>query len=65
FGIHMMPTRDDWLTPWHGVAVNTEDRFVLMKRSEVLELGGELVQINGQPSHYRLPARAARRAAVA
>ncbi|WP_240435430.1 hypothetical protein, partial [Pseudomonas aeruginosa] len=25
----------------------------------------ELVQINGQPSHYRLPARAARRAAVA
>ncbi|HBP2143170.1 TPA: paerucumarin biosynthesis protein PvcA, partial [Pseudomonas aeruginosa] len=54
-----------WLTPWHGVAVNTEDRFVLMKRSEVLELGGELVQINGQPSHYRLPARAARRAAVA
>lgn len=65
FDIHMMPTRDDWLTPWHGVAVNTEDRFVLMKRSEVLELGGELVQINGQPSHYRLPARAARRAAVA
>lgn len=22
FGIHMMPTRDDWLTPWHGVALN-------------------------------------------
>lgn len=65
FGIHIVPTRDGWLTSWHGVAVNTEDHFVLMKRSEMLELGGEPVQINGQSSHYCLPARAARRATVA
>lgn len=52
-GIHMLPTRDDWLTPWHGVAVNADNRFILMKRSEALALGAELVEINGRPSHYR------------
>ncbi|WP_263141513.1 L-tyrosine/L-tryptophan isonitrile synthase family protein [Pseudomonas sp. RIT-PI-AD] len=57
-GIHMLPTRDDWLTPWHGVAVNTANRFVLMKRSEAQALDAELVEINGQPSHYRLRGQA-------
>lgn len=31
-GIHMMPTKDDWLTPWHGVAANVNGQFVLMKK---------------------------------
>ncbi len=61
----MMPTRDDWLTPWHSVAVNTEDRFVLMKRSEVLRTRRRAGADQQPASHYRLPARAARRAAVA
>jgi pyoverdine/dityrosine biosynthesis protein Dit1 len=41
-GIHMMPTKDDWLTPWHGVAANVNGQ----------SLDGELVEIRGTPSHY-------------
>lgn len=33
-GVHMMPTRDNWLTPWHGVAVDLGDQFALMKRRD-------------------------------
>lgn len=51
-GIHMMPTKDDWLTPWHGVAANVNGQFVLMKRKDAQSLDGELVEIRGTPSHY-------------
>ncbi|WP_049190420.1 L-tyrosine/L-tryptophan isonitrile synthase family protein, partial [Serratia marcescens] len=51
-GIHMMPTKDDWLTPWHGVAANVNGQFVLMKRKDAQSLDGELVAIRGTPSHY-------------
>ncbi|AKH64818.1 MULTISPECIES: L-tyrosine isonitrile synthase [Photorhabdus] len=51
-GIHMMPTRDDWLTPWHGVAANVNGQFILMKHKEVQMMGGKLVSIHGKPSHY-------------
>ncbi|AYA39529.1 L-tyrosine/L-tryptophan isonitrile synthase family protein [Xenorhabdus nematophila] len=51
-GIHMMPTRDDWLTPWHGVAANINGQFVLMKSDEVKNLQGKLIHIRGVPSHY-------------
>lgn len=60
-GIHMMPSKDDWLTPWHGVAVNTGDHFVLMKRSEVIAQGGKLTNINGLPSHYLMQSATAQR----
>lgn len=53
-GIHMLPTRDSWLTPWHAVAVKTHDRFVLMKREEAEQMGGNLVKINGVLSHYEI-----------
>lgn len=51
-GLHLMPSNDDWLTPWHGVAANIHGKFVLTKRKEALEMGGELVYIRGVPSHY-------------
>ncbi|MBI6550096.1 L-tyrosine isonitrile synthase [Xenorhabdus lircayensis] len=51
-GIHMMPTRDDWLTPWHGVAANINGQFVLMKGDEVKKMKGKLIEIRGIPSHY-------------
>ncbi|KHS77688.1 L-tyrosine isonitrile synthase [Pectobacterium carotovorum] len=51
-GIHMMPTKDDWLTPWHGVAANVNGQFVLMKNIEAQQLDGEIVEIRGMPSHY-------------
>jgi len=51
-GIHMMPTKDDWLTPWHGVAAKVNGQFVLMKRKDAQQSAGELVEIRGTPSHY-------------
>ncbi|AIV55586.1 paerucumarin biosynthesis protein PvcA [Burkholderia pseudomallei MSHR1153] len=53
-GVHMMPTRDNWLTPWHGVAVDLGDQFALMKRRDVELLGGRVVMRGGRPSHYAI-----------
>lgn len=55
-GIHMLETTDNWLTPWHGVAVAIDGRFVLMKRSQAEELRATLVWQDGVPSHYVAPA---------
>jgi pyoverdine/dityrosine biosynthesis protein Dit1 len=54
-GIHLMDAaKDNWLTPWHGTAVEVDDeRWVLMKREQAEALDVELVHIAGQPSHYR------------
>lgn len=54
-GIHLMATEDEWLTPWHGVAVEMNGRFKLMKRREAESLGATLVYRNERPSHYRTP----------
>ena len=46
-----------WITPWHGVAVETVTGHVLMKRWEAEQSGARLiVNALGQPSHYRLQA---------
>jgi pyoverdine/dityrosine biosynthesis protein Dit1/AcrR family transcriptional regulator len=34
-GVHLMPTDDAWLTPWHGAALLDRDGFRLVKRSDV------------------------------
>ncbi len=45
-----------WMTPWHGVAVDTGHQFVLMKRWEAEKLGSILVKdAVGRPSHFQLP----------
>jgi len=54
-GIHLLPSQDDWLTPWHGVAVDLGDRYVLMKRRQAEALGAVLVTREGRPSHFVLP----------
>ena len=54
-GIRMVDAADDWITPWHGVAVDMAGRFVLMKRCDAEELGASLVYAKGRPSHYVLP----------
>ena len=41
-GIHLMPTEDAWLTPWHGVAVLDADSAKLMKREAAEALGATL-----------------------
>lgn len=52
-GIHLMEA-ESWMTPWHGVALNVADRFILVKRKQAEKLGAELVFHNGRPSHYIL-----------
>ena len=45
---------DNWMTPWHGVAVDMGGRFMLLKRAQAEELGAELIHQAGRPSHYVL-----------
>jgi pyoverdine/dityrosine biosynthesis protein Dit1 len=54
-GIHLLPTQDAWLTPWHGVALLDRERFRLVKRAEAEELGAAPVDVDGRPSHYVVP----------
>lgn len=45
----------NWITPWHGVAVELGANYVLMKRSQAEELGATLLLDNqGRPSHFKL-----------
>ena len=53
-GIHMIPTQDDWITPWHGVAVDTGDGFKLMKRKAAQQCGAQVVMQDDHPSHYAI-----------
>jgi pyoverdine/dityrosine biosynthesis protein Dit1 len=61
-GVHLMPTLDNWLTPWHGVAVERGGRFTLMKRRDAERSGCRIVMRDQQPSHYAIePAQPASR----
>ena len=51
-GIRLVDTPDNWLTPWHGAAIDIGGKFILMKRHQAEAMGAELVCINGEPSHY-------------
>ncbi|MEU7142276.1 L-tyrosine/L-tryptophan isonitrile synthase family protein [Nocardia sp. NPDC046473] len=53
-GILLGETPDNWLTPWHSVAVLRRRGFVLMKRTDAEKVGAQLVFENGKPSHYLL-----------
>lgn len=55
-GIHMMPTQDAWVTPWHGVAVDVGDRIELMSRKAAQLSGAYMVMEGDQPSHYAIAA---------
>lgn len=46
---------ESWMTPWHGVAMETPEGYILVKRREAEELGAKLVYDSlGRPSHYQL-----------
>jgi L-tyrosine isonitrile synthase len=53
FGIRLIEP-DNWLTPWHAVAVEVSGRMMLLKRSQAESLGARLVLHGGRPSHYVL-----------
>ncbi|MCB0405239.1 MAG: isocyanide synthase family protein [Bdellovibrionales bacterium] len=46
---------NNWLTPWHGVALDTGSEMVLAKRAHAEKMGARLVlDASGRPSHYVL-----------
>lgn len=45
---------ESWMTPWHGVALETGGRTLLVRRSQAEALGARLVENNGRPSHFVL-----------
>jgi pyoverdine/dityrosine biosynthesis protein Dit1 len=55
-GIMLTPAEDAWLTPWHGVVLLRGDRFVLTRRADAEAMGARVVEHDGRPSHYELPA---------
>ena len=52
-GIRLMEA-ENWMTPWHGVAVDVGGSFVLLKRTQAEQLGARLVYSDGRPSHYEM-----------
>jgi pyoverdine/dityrosine biosynthesis protein Dit1 len=54
-GIRLMEA-ESWMTPWHGVAVKTDGRFILVKRLEAESMGARVVLEGGRPSHYEIAA---------
>lgn len=55
-GILLGDAEDVWITPWHGVAVQTPQGWTLMKRREAEAMGGQVITEGGRPSFYALPA---------
>jgi pyoverdine/dityrosine biosynthesis protein Dit1 len=53
-GIYLMDTKNNWLTPWHGVAVSKDGKFQLMKKYQVPMDSAELIIEDGYPSYYIL-----------
>ncbi|MGE0174671.1 MAG: L-tyrosine/L-tryptophan isonitrile synthase family protein [Oligoflexales bacterium] len=51
-GIYLIESKNNWLTPWHGVAVKVGGKFVLMKKSEVISRGAAIVNEDGRPSYF-------------
>jgi pyoverdine/dityrosine biosynthesis protein Dit1 len=54
-GIRLV-ANENWMTPWHGVAVDVGGRFLLLKRSQAEALGARMVHSAGRPSHFELTA---------
>jgi len=53
-GMLLGGANDNWLTPWHGVAVKQNDSFRFMRRHEAEELGARIVEHEGRPSYFQL-----------
>ena len=51
-GILLTPALDNWVTPWHGVALLRDQDFLLVKRQQAEELGAGLYCEAERPLHY-------------
>lgn len=54
-GIYLVETRNNWLTPWHGVAVLKNGKFELMKKYDALSNSSKIVMEFGRPSYIHQP----------
>ncbi|HSP77369.1 MAG TPA: isocyanide synthase family protein, partial [Myxococcaceae bacterium] len=55
-GLHFLETTDNWLTPWHGVAVKLAGGgFVLMPRRQAEKEGATVVRSEEFPVHFVAP----------
>jgi len=54
-GLHLIRTKDSWLTPWHGVVLDDGTTLALVKRWDAEKLKASIVWRNGRPSHYVAP----------
>ncbi|MBA3662315.1 MAG: L-tyrosine/L-tryptophan isonitrile synthase family protein [Gammaproteobacteria bacterium] len=52
-GIRLMEA-ESWMTSWHGVAMEVNGSFVLLKRAQAENLGARLIYRANRPSHYEL-----------
>ena len=53
-GILLGEAKNTWLTPWHGVALKQNDRFILTHRHDAEALGARVVERDGRPSYFEL-----------
>jgi pyoverdine/dityrosine biosynthesis protein Dit1 len=54
-GVHMLRTRDAWLTPWHGTVLDDGQRLTLVKRADAERLNATIAYRRGRPSHFVAP----------
>jgi pyoverdine/dityrosine biosynthesis protein Dit1 len=54
-GFHLIRTKDNWLTPWHGVIVDDGTSLTLVKRSQAENENASLIWRYGRPSHFVNP----------
>ncbi len=56
-GIYLTDTQEEWITPWHGVAVLNEStgKWKIIKNYKAKEIGAVLVsRPDGQPDYYKI-----------
>jgi pyoverdine/dityrosine biosynthesis protein Dit1 len=53
-GILLGEAEDIWMTPWHGVAVQTPHGWTVMKRCDAQARGAILQFVQGRPSYFTL-----------
>lgn len=63
-GIHLLRTKDNWLTPWHAVALDDGNTISLVKRCDAERLDASLIWRNNRPSHFVAPHIALQEAAA-
>lgn len=51
-GIHLLPTGETWLTPWHGAVLDDGTSFTLVKRWMAEAMHASLQWRHHRPSHF-------------